>query len=289
VIPRPPRSTPWVITSIVLHVVIGVVLLKTISMPSVLLELFSNRGQPVIVERIGFLALPRSGGPAVAAKAGGDNRPIVSKPAPEPPTPVIAAPTTEPTTLPAAPTPGAVEKPAGGYGEVIGGGGATVGIRPSYTDPRLWLPPGPVVSAPMRPMTRAESLQTLLADKIRMFTDSVATAHPAERAPGDWTVTDKNGNKWGVDQKYIRLGKFSIPTAVLGMLPLNVQANPVQLERQRTMNAMTREINDQAARYDRDQSFRAAVKALRERKDKERKEAAAKANATGGTPAPPKP
>ncbi len=287
-IPRQPRSTPWVITSIILHVVIGVVLLRTISMPSVLLELFSSHGQPTIVERIGFLALPRSGGPAVAPKAGGDNRPLVANPKPEPPAPALVTPTTEPSTLPAAPKKAGEAKPEGGYGEIIGGGGATRGIRPSYTDPRLWLPSGPVVSAPVRPQTRAESLQTLLADKIRMYTDSVAAA-PVERAPGDWTYTDKNGRKWGVDQKYIRLGKWSIPTAVLGMLPLNVQANPVQLERQRTMNEMTREINEQAARYDRDQSFKAAVKALRERKDKERKEAQAKADASSGTSSPAKP
>ena len=287
-IPRQPRSTRWVITSLALHVVIGAVLWRVLTMPNMLNEIFSRWGQRAPVERIGFLALPRAGGPAVAAKAGGDNRPVVEHPTPEPPMPAITAPTAMPSALPAAPKKGEAERPSGGYGEIIGGGGATIGIRPSYTDPRLWLPAGPVVSAPMRPLTRAESLQTLLADKIRMFNDSAA-AVPVERAPGDWTFTDKNGRKWGVDQKFIRLGKFSIPTAVLGMLPLNVQANPVQLERQRAMNEMTREINDQAARYDRDQSFRAAVKALRERKDKERKEAAAKAGASSSTPAPPKP
>jgi hypothetical protein len=181
-----------------------------------------------------------------------------------------------------------VTKPEGGTGELIGGGGPTRGIRPSYSDPRLWLPSGPVVSAPVQPMTRAESLQTLLADKIRMFNDSVAIANPPQRAPGDWTYTDKKGRKYGVDQQFIRLGKFSIPTAVLGMLPLNAQANPIQMERQRTMTEMTRQIQEQAARASRDDAFKAAVKALRERKNRERQEAAAKAG-TPPTPAPIKP
>lgn len=286
-IPRQPRGVTWFAASIILHVVIGVVLIRTLALPSVLRELFSNRGRPTMVERIGFLALPRSGGPTATPKEGGDNRPLVAKPIPQPPAQALTAPATEPAAVPPAPKAAGVRPPdAGGYGEVVGGGGATRGMRPSYSDPRLWLPSSPVVTAPVRPQTRAESLQTLLADKIRMFNDSAA-AVPAGRAPGDWTFTDKSGRKWGVDQQYIRLGKFSIPTAVLGMLPLNVQANPVQIERQRTMSEMTREISEQAARYDRDQSFRAAVRALRERKDRERKEAQAKADAASGSPAQP--
>jgi hypothetical protein len=136
------------------------------------------------------------------------------------------------------------------------------------------------------PQTRADSLHDLLADKIRILNDSIAAAGP-QRAPGDWTFTDSKGRKYGVDQQFIRLGKFSIPTAVLALLPLNVQANPIQLERQRTMNEMTRQIQEQAARAARDDDFKAAVRALRERKDKERREAQAKAK--GEAPPPVKP
>jgi hypothetical protein len=189
-----------------------------------------------------------------------------------------------PDAVPAAPTAAAPPRTEGGSGEMIGGGGPTRGVRPSYNDPRLWLPTGPAVSAPVRPLTRADSLHELLADKIRMYNDSVSIANTGQRAPGDWTVKDKNGNKWGIDQQYIRLGKFSIPTALLAMLPLNAQANPVLLERSRTMTQMTREIQEQAARASRDDAFKAAVKALRERKDKERKEAQAKADASSATP-----
>ncbi len=278
-IPRQPRSVRAFTVSIILHVVIGVVLLRSLEIPSVLLELFSNRGQPVVVERIGFLALPHTaGGPARTAKSGGDNRPDRGRPADVPP-PVVAAPSVVPSVVPSAPP--AAPKPEGGAGEIVGEGGATRGIRPNYTDPRLWLPPGEVVTAPMRaPRTRSDSLYDMLADKIRILNDSVAAVEGNRRQPGDWTVTDSKGRKYGIDPKFIRLGKFSIPTAILALLPLNAQANPIQLERQRTMNEMTRQIQEQAARYTRDEEFRAAVKALRARKDRERAEAQDKAKAT---------
>jgi hypothetical protein len=286
VIPRLPRATSAFAVSVILHVVIGAALLHVLTIPNALNSLFSTWGQPAPVERIGFLALPRSTAPSEAPRAGGDNRPDRGRPVSEP-APVLTAPVTTPFAVPTAPA-AAAAKPEGGTGEAIGGGGPTRGIRPSYNDPRLWLPSGPVVSAPMQPMTRAESLHTLLADKIRMFNDSVAIANPSQRAPGDWTFTDKKGRKYGVDQQFIRLGKFSIPTAVLGMLPLNAQANPIQMERQRTMNEMTRQIQEQAARASRDDAFKAAVRALRERKDRERREAAAKAE-TPPAPVPAKP
>ena len=285
-IPRQPRGTSAFAVSVILHVVIGAALLRVLTIPNALNSLFSSWGQPAPVERIGFLALPRSEAPSEAPRAGGDNRPDRGRPVAEP-APVITAPAAIPDAVPAAPA-AAAAKPSGAGGELIGGGGPTRGIRPSYNDPRLWLPTGPVVSAPVQPMTRAESLHTLLADKIRMFNDSVAIANPPRRAPGDWTFTDSAGRKYGWDQAGIRLGKFMIPNALLALMPMNIGANPIQMERQRTMNEMTRQIQEQSARSSRDDAFKAAVKALRERKDRERREAAAKA-APPPEPAPIKP
>jgi hypothetical protein len=136
----------------------------------------------------------------------------------------------------------------------------------------------------MQPTTFAESLHTLLADQIKLLNDSLLLANGNQRAPGDWTI-NLGGKKYGVDQQYIRLGKFSIPTAVLGMLPFNVTANPVAMERGLQLSGRSREIQEQALRVSRDDDFRAAVRAIRARKDKERAEAA-KAEAP---PTPPKP
>lgn len=280
--PSAPRGVSSFAVSVILHVVIGAALLRVITTPNALNSLFSQWGQRAPVERIGFLQLPRSAAVAKKAKDGGDNRPDQNKPSTEPPAPTLVSPAVTPSAVPAAPVAPAAPSTEGGSGEVIGAGGATRGLRPSYTDPRLWLPSGPVVSAPVKPRTRADSLHDLLADKIRMMNDSTAVANGTQRAPGDWTWTDSKGRKYGIDQQYIRLGKFSIPTAILGMLPLNVQANPIQLERQRTMSEMTRQIQEQASRAARDDAFKAAVKALRERKDRERREAQGKTDAPSG-------
>ncbi len=283
-----PRGTSAFAASVILHVVIGAVLLRVLTMPNALNAIFSRWGKPAPVERIGFLALPRTEAPSQPARAGGDGRPLRDKPSDTPPPP-LASPLATPTAMPDVES-AAPAKSDGGSGDVVGEGGPTRGIRPSYNDPRLWLPSGPVVTAPVRARTRADSLHDVLADKIRIYNDSLAVANGDQRAPGDWTFTDKKGRKYGIDQQFIRLGKFSIPTALLGMLPLNAQANPIQLERQRTMTQMTREIQEQAARASRDDAFKAAVRALRERKDRERREAQAKAETPPVVvPAPAKP
>jgi hypothetical protein len=280
---QPRRAVPSFLISAVLHIVLGAGLLRLIAMPNGLAALFSDWGTPVRVERIGFIALPRSLQPTVQARDGGDNRPDRGKPSVEPPAPTLVSPVETPSAPLVVPAQPSVPAAEGGSGEVIGSGGPTKGIRPSYNDPRLWIPSGPVVTAPAQPRTRAESLQNTLAERIRQFNDSVAVANGHPRAPGDWTYTTKSGDKYGIDQKYIRLGKFSIPTAVLGMMPLNITANPIQLERQRAMSQMSSEIQYQAARVARDGEFRAAVKALRLRKDRERRDAEEKAKADAST------
>lgn len=286
---QPARSVSAFVVSIILHAVIGGALLWVIAIPNRLAALLSEFGRPVRVERVGFLALPRLRvPPREAPLAGGDNRPDRNRPSAEPapqPTAPVMAPAEAPSAVQQAPVPPAAAKREGGSGDMIGGGGPTRGVRPSYNDPRLWLPTGPVVSAPMQPTTRAESLHTLLADQIKLLNDSLALAHGNQRNPGDWTI-NLGGKKYGIDQQYIRLGKFSIPTAVLGMLPFNVTANPVAMERARVMSGMSREIQEQALRVSRDDDFRAAVRAIRARKDRERAEAAAKAETP---PAPAKP
>jgi hypothetical protein len=163
---------------------------------------------------------------------------------------------------------------AGSVGGVTGGrgtgSGAATGVTPAYGDPRVWVEPGPFVALPRTPAQRADSL---IRDAFGAYADSaaIANANPS-RAPGDWTV-EKGGQKWGVDQKWVHLGKLKIPTAVLALLPLNVQGNPQELERQRNQATMRRDIMYQASRAASEDEFRAAVKRIRERKERERREA----------------
>jgi len=97
--------------------------------------------------------------------------------------------------------------------------------------------------------------------------------------------------KYGIDPQYIHLGKFSIPTAILGLLPLNVQANPVLAESNKISYQLNSDIRSQAQRGMNEADFRKAVKSIRERKERERN-AAANANSGSDTkkqPADPPP
>jgi hypothetical protein len=232
-----------------------------------------DAGRAVIAERVSWEVMLPTDGPAVRepARDGGDGREATEDPPTPTPTPPLVAPTGIPTGVPTPPA--AAPAPVGGLGPLVGGGGATQGIRPSFTDQRLWVKHHEVVLAPIVPLTRADTLRLLLERRIYAMEDSLALLGPT-RQPGDWTF-DAAGKKYGIDGQMIRLGNFSLPTAVLGFLPLNVQANPIAMERARRLESMREEIQTQAARAMRDDEFYAAVRALRERKERERREAEA--------------
>jgi hypothetical protein len=269
------------VAAVIVQMITVLVIVQLVFMPSDWMRRFASKTEPLHSEQIGFFALPKPDGERAPAKAGGDNRPARVDRLQLPPKLVpIYAPTGVPTSLPAEPLRPAAPD-VGGAGPLIGGGGPTRGVRPSYNDPRVWAGPATVVMAPKTPSQRLDSV---IAQGIYKMRDSIDSL-PRERAPGDWTK--KIGDKtYGIDQKYIHLGKYSIPTALLALLPLNVQGNPATAEKNQRLGMIRSEILEQSARMGRDDEFRAAVKALRERKDKER--AAKKAADAPVTPVPDK-
>ena len=90
-----------------------------------------------------------------------------------------------------------------------------------------------------------------------------------QRKPGDWTF-EKGGKTYGIDQQYIRLGKVSIPTALLALLPINTTGNPTVNERNRAQNQLRSDIFSNAQRGMNEADFKKAVKSIRERKERER-------------------
>lgn len=221
-----------------------------------------DRGKEPVVERIGFLALPdRADTPG---RRGGDGRPITREAAVEPPP--LVAPVTTPAELPPI-APAAARREESGRGPLMGGGGPLRGIQPAYRDPRIWAPAADVVVAPKSVRERVDSS---IAAVVEQHLDSIA-AIPVSREPGDWTF-ERGGKKYGIDQKYIRLGDVSIPTAVLGLLPLNVQANPIALDREKRFAMMRADIDFHAQRALNEEEFRAAIRRIRERKERERRE-----------------
>ena len=271
-----PRAS---VAAFLVQLVIMAVVVPALVVPVAFELLRDDAGRVVTPERITFITTVPEAGPPTdeAPRAGGDGREQSDEPVPaqEPVVPIVA-PVGVPTDLPPAP-----ERPADpekGIGPLVGGGGPTLGIRPSFNDPRLWRSLTDEVTGPVIPLTRADSLRQLLHANAVAFVDSVNRAEgPAQRAPGDWTF-ERDGKKYGIDPRFIRLGKFSIPTAVLAFLPMNgVQGNPTAIERAQRLSSMRVEIIDQAERMQREDEFRQAVKALRERREKERREAAEKA------------
>ncbi|HEX6965280.1 MAG TPA: hypothetical protein VF166_05740 [Gemmatimonadaceae bacterium] len=259
------------VISIALHVMFGAVLLYVLSLPFPLREWLELTPGPKVVENVHYVALPPRG-TNTPGRSGGNGKPVTNTPAAPPPH--VVAPSSVPMRLPPPPP---VPKQKGGSGPIIGAGGATQGVVPSFSDPRVWLPPGAMEA--QTPKGLKESLDSVLATIIQAHNDSLAiVAGNNSRKPGDWTV-DHNGKKYGIDQKHIYLGSFKIPTAILALLPLNVQGNPSQIQRTRAFQYMHDDIQYQAQQAMNEEEFRDAVKKIRERKQREHDEELAKKKA----------
>jgi hypothetical protein len=120
------------------------------------------------------------------------------------------------------------------------------------------------------PKSADAQMDSIVAADIGRARDSIAanTYSPNKFERGDWTF-EKNGKRYGIDKSAIRLGPVSIPTALLGLLPLNMQGNPIAAERDRNLASLRAEIMFNAQRSMNEEQFRKAVKELRERKERE--------------------
>lgn len=267
-----PQHRSSVAISVVLHVVLGVVLVRFLTFGS--LNLFDDPDASAPVERIGFVALPQEGPPSPGI-SGGDGRPM----RPRAERPPLVAPSAVPAAVPIAPATPAPLEEEGGSGPLVGRGGPMAGIRPSYSEPRVWVPPAEMVTAPK---TMPERLDSALSARIQAKEDSLRLAGAGSYAkkPGDWTW-EKNGKKYGWDQGGIRLGDFTIPSALLPKLAANTALNPAAQERAE-LDRLAREVREQGQRNMTEADFRKAVRSIRERKERERRDAEAM-TARGGS------
>ncbi|MEP7065484.1 MAG: hypothetical protein ABI889_05580 [Gemmatimonadota bacterium] len=255
---RERRLDGSLLVSIALHIVVGAALVLILSIPNPIRQwLTTQRGEPPKVEHITYVATPSAG--SATARSGGDNVPVRGKTRSRP----LVAPTTIPTTVPPAPV---STEPPSGAGPVVGAGGPGAGVTPSYGDPRVWAPTGPTYYAPK---TQAERLDSAISLRVFAHNDSMALYNSAKQ-PGDWTF-EKNGQKYGMDQQKIYLGKLALPTALLALLPLNVQGNPARYQNDRMKESQRQEIFLNAQRAMDNDEFKDAVKHIRERKDREHK------------------
>ena len=215
------------------------------------------------VERITFVTTSPAGG---AASGSGAEMPAEAKQ----PLRGLVAPVRVPTAIVPAPRPvgGTPGGRAGGTG-VGGGVGPATGIVPADPDPRLVAGPDEFIPVPK---THGQRVDSTVRALVLAYNDSVAKAAAlAGRKPGDWTF-ERGGQKWGVDGNKIYLGKFAIPSAVLAALPIRIQGNPGETIADRLVTTRRGEVVEHAAAQYRDIEFKSAVKRIRERKDRERRD-----------------
>lgn len=277
------RNTRAMAIAVILHVVVAVIVVQILTfghgLPAWMR--FTDRERPV-EERLNYIAT-RETPPRVV--------PPVRRPPVQPTTeqPQLVAPSAPVATPPAAPPAAAPRDTGGGAPPGANGIGAldpnVRGVRPGYTDERLWRGAagggGGAGGFPSRG-DRADGLDSIIANSIMAARDSLDSLARAQgkygRAPGDWTKTGKNGDKWGWDQQGIRLGKVTIPNALLALLPLNaataanMSGNMSRMDANRRFDAATADIQRMSARGMGDAEFRRVTREMDMRRDTERRE-----------------
>ena len=147
-------------------------------------------------------------------------------------------------------------------------------IAPTYGSGRLWVRPLPVspqeLASQLRSRTHVERVDSAVTAIIQDYLDRLAAEEVGRAEPlPSWTTTIA-GEKVGIDSKWIHLGPIRVPTFLLGLIPLNVQANPTQAEMSRRLAAMREDLYEAARRSANYADFKAAVARLREEKQRER-------------------
>ena len=89
---------------------------------------------------------------------------------------------------------------------------ASDALRPGYRDSRLYVAPR---EFPNLELTEHERYMVHLEARIDALNDSMAVAANRERRTADWTVTDRNGNKWGLDDDGLHVGGVTVPRGLI--------------------------------------------------------------------------
>jgi hypothetical protein len=253
-----------ILLSLAVHAV-AIVLIASITFRYPISSLFSPR-ESLPTERIQYVKV-QAAAPRVAAGSGTNAREKPRKAAAPAP---IFAPSVTPSALPPIPpvtAPGSVNGTGNGNGGAPGG--IASGIEPALPDPRIELRPN-TLRMPLTVAQRNDSAVKAIFEAYREA-EVEAEAHRG-RDPRDWTF-EKGGHKYGMDSSYIYLGKFKLPSAILAALPLNFGGvNGTRIIEGRNAAWIQNDIYTHSQGLSED-DFRAAIKRIRERTDREHKEA----------------
>jgi hypothetical protein len=257
------RSAASLAASIAIHVLV-VAGLVHIVFRYPLGQLMGIREPEPQTERVQFVKIPQR-----PTESSGGGRHVTAKPTESAAPAPLQTPVVTPTEVaPPTPVDSSRAQAAGGTGTGFGVSGSEMatGVEPREPDRRIALEPGPITRAPR---TKAQDVDSIVSLAIGIVRDSIEIV-AGQRKPGDWTVKRKGGT-WGWDQSGIRLGKFTIPQALLALLPLNVSANQSPIEA-RSAAWIRRDVMENGQRAISEDEFRAAVKRVRERKEREKRQ-----------------
>ncbi len=256
------RNPASIATSLVAHVIfIALIASITFRYP---LSAFFNRDTLVPTERLRYVVMePR----LVQAAGNGADEKAKPKKA-EKPAPLIA-PSMVPTTLPPAAPPTPTAGSISGTGTGSGGSpvGVATGIEPSLPDSRIELKPN-TLRLPISQSARNDSAVKAIIMEFRAA--EIAAEETRGRSPKDWTM-ERNGQKYGLDSQYIYLGRFKLPSAILAAIPFKTGGvDGAALTRQRNADWIRNDIASHAQGMSQD-DFNAAIKRIRDRKDRDKK------------------
>lgn len=119
-----------------------------------------------------------------------------------------------------------------------------------------------------------DSVITWVIGSARDSLDSLAVVQGMGPRTANWTRKDSKGGTWGIDPGGIRLGKVTIPSALLALLPANAQrgmgGNPIAYERNKSLALAQSDIARFRNAGPGNDTFKMLVEELRERRDRER-------------------
>ena len=297
------RLTPrTMFAAIAVHVLVIALLVRLVTLGHGLHDWFGLKSSPdTLQERVTYIEPKKS-----------EPKPPEPKPEPKPVAKAVEVPTTSPVATPTAPTapvevaidPALIAAGrAGGDSSGVGGGKprplgidpALVGLAPVNADPRVWAPGAVGITLPRSDQQMLDSAIGWAIASAADSIDSIARLYDANRQPAEWVKRMKNGEKWGWDKTGLRLGRFTVPNALLALLPAGaqrgMQSNPIEARGARALLLAREDINRFASQAMGEADFRKALKEMRARKDREyeaRSKARAAENNKPKAAAPPK-
>lgn len=292
-------SPRTILAAVAVHLVVLAVLVRLVSLGHGLHDWFGLVPSKVeLLERITYVEARKP-----------EPKPAEPKPKPiEAPKPVVAAvaASPEPALAPVAPVAVAVDPvrlggarltdstgAGNGLPRDLGINPALIGLAPANGDPRVWAQGTGGINVERSPKQMLDSVIGWAIAAAADSIDSIARLYDANRQPADWTKRMKNGEKWGWDKTGLRLGKYTVPNALLALLPASIQrgmgSNPIEAASSRALLLARSDINRFSSQAMGEGDFRKALREMRDRKDREyQKRSKARAAENNKPPPPPK-